>query len=172
MALEKYLKLWLSDQTLQQNMIGAYMQKGGWEGWAQVEFASFLTRNNYYKSVQRELTGIFKSGERADLLCSGDLAAQTYINDIIELKTETLFQSGSGKDDFKKRVEGDIQKIQGPLASPYPTNSRVTAIGISIAAQTTKAVSTDWSKMANIQVYADKTSTWWIVAFYVMMKPN
>jgi hypothetical protein len=173
MSIEKYLTEWLtkSDQSLAQKMIDAYQQKGGWEVWAQVEFGRFLTNKNYYKSVEREVAVFKSASDRADLLCSGDTAAQSYLYDIVELKTETIFQSGSGKDNFKKRVEGDVAKL-GKLASSYNSkNTRVTAVGISIAAQTTKDVKIAWDKKMNtIDVYAK--DAWWIAAFYITSKPG
>ena len=174
MPVDQYLKEWLSDKSLWKKMEGAFMQKGGWEGWAQVEFGLFLTNKNYYKSVQREVAGIFKSSsDRADLLCEGDTGAKNWLKDVIELKTETLFQSGGGKDDFKKRVEGDIVKLES-LASPYASKEvRTTAIGISIAMQTTNDVKIAWgNKMNCIDVYAKSGEPWHIAAFYLTRTPG
>jgi hypothetical protein len=156
---EKSFGVWLSDSSLHAKMIGAFMQKGGWEGWAQVEFGNFLTQNNKGWTVEREVGVYVNGGQRADLVCKSSDGGVA----IVELKVETLFQSGTRLDDFVQRVEADIAKLDTVV--PQFAASRKIAIGISIAQQTTFAAQEHWGRNITM-INAHTDSTFNITAFY------
>lgn len=97
-------------------MANAFMQKGGWEGWLQVELASDLNaRFPLQIAAQREMTGPFKGDQRVDLLARTSSSPPV----AIEIKAESIFQSGNNMTIGKLAVL-DFDKIVGEgLSSEY-----------------------------------------------------
>ena len=87
----------------------AFLQKGGWEGWLQVELSNALNAEFPGQiTVQREVVGPFNGQQRVDILATSAVGHPI----AIELKAESIFQSGNGisigasaRDDFRK-IEG------------------------------------------------------------------
>jgi hypothetical protein len=90
-----------------------YLDKGGWEGWAQTEIATFLKTHELpgSPSIHRE-HGIFNDSKSAVDFC---IVQQEKVF-CIEIKCESLFQSskqGRVNSDhrFYEEVEADIWKL-------------------------------------------------------------
>ncbi|KAI7353305.1 hypothetical protein KC336_g22388 [Hortaea werneckii] len=95
-------------------IVEARQEKGGWEGWLQVELAHYLRRRKGMEyAIEREQP-IFASRQLIDLWAS-PLPSR---NDLpwmgVELKVESEFQTGSGKT-LLPRFKDDILKCNaGP----------------------------------------------------------
>ncbi|KAH8801806.1 hypothetical protein F5884DRAFT_655778, partial [Xylogone sp. PMI_703] len=97
-------------------------QKGGWEGWLQVELASVMNQNFTSTSVFREERPFNGSNERVDL----QLEKTGEEDQIIELKTESLF---NGPRNFLTGVKIDIDSFQRLTLTKRP--AKVYAVGFS-----------------------------------------
>lgn len=137
---------WVATPAIIAQSQTAFLQKGGWEGWLQVEFASYLQTLSF--QVQREYPA-YTTAQRADILAQSlsQVAPPIYQYDIVELKTESLFQSGNTPDDFINRVEADIAKGANVDLTKFAAGSVVnyTTFGVAIAQQTAQAAQTYWS---------------------------
>ncbi len=98
MKITELLKQWFSGADIAKLNI-AIRTEGGWEGWFQMEFASFLTENNIpytreypYKSGRADI--MMQTGEDQELIC--------------EIKCYSLL-SGS---DFTSLVHADLEKLR------------------------------------------------------------
>ncbi|ACJ00691.1 hypothetical protein [Rhodospirillum centenum] len=103
------------------DIANAYLQKGGWEGWLQVELANLLnTQFGKTTNIQRENTEPYTGNQKADLLVTclpdGDMTPLPPPF-AIELKAESIFQMGYGKtigktakDDYDTIVEYGLTK--------------------------------------------------------------
>lgn len=92
----------------------AYLQKGGWEGWLQVELANLLNlQYGQTTNIQRESTEPYTGSQRADLLVTclpdGDMTPLPPPL-AIELKAESIFQMGYGKT-IGKTARDDYETI-------------------------------------------------------------
>jgi hypothetical protein len=111
----------------------AYLTKGGWEGWAQVELALFLHDKfgtntiNIFREDGRPYTQANPaSGERSDMyIQSNDGTALG-----VELKCESLFQQQTANTRIARRLYADMVKVAGIISPPQHTT--MYAIGISV----------------------------------------
>jgi hypothetical protein len=99
----------------------AYQQKGGWEGWAQVEIAISLAATVPNNTVLREPHPYPNAGSKADVLLTITAGGQAH-HEILELKCWGQLRQ---KADFIKKVEIDIDKI---LTTANVVNTRAWAM--------------------------------------------
>ncbi|PVH74332.1 hypothetical protein DL98DRAFT_575677 [Cadophora sp. DSE1049] len=95
----------------------ARAQKGGWEGWLQVELASSLLRTNgmRYDILREQL--IYAGTERVDIWAQPAADQVGIPCHGIELKVESEFQTGANKS-LQDRLKTDIVKCDnGPKAA-------------------------------------------------------
>jgi hypothetical protein len=105
-----------------------YLQKGGWEGWAQVELALAFSLRYEKINVFREETVYSGSNRRADLT----LMLAGHQTQVVELKVESLWQDQSlGVSGFVNAVKEDISKITINSLKPAFRPALVYAVGIS-----------------------------------------
>ena len=105
-----------------------YWQKGGWEGWTQVELALLFTQLYPKTNTFREELVYLGSSKRADLTLM--LAGEQ--TQVIELKVESLWQdqSAGGVTNFVKSLKTDISKIDSNNLAPDFRPALVYAIGL------------------------------------------
>lgn len=105
-----------------------YWQKGGWEGWAQVELALAFTQLYPKTNTLREQTVYVGSNKRADLT----LMLANELTQVIELKVESLWQdqSAGGVTNFVTALKADIKKIDINNLDPQYRPALVYAIGL------------------------------------------
>ncbi|KAL5372178.1 hypothetical protein PMIN06_010258 [Paraphaeosphaeria minitans] len=106
-----------------------YWQKGGWEGWAQVELALLFTQQYKKTNTFREELVYWGNNRRADLT----LELQGEKTQVIELKMESLFQDQApgGVTSFITKMKEDILKIDTYNLKPEYRPALVYAIGFS-----------------------------------------
>ena len=156
---------WLKgDKTLSKKFMIAFNQKGGIEGWAQVEFA--LALSNMFTTVQREVPVYTNKALRADIVCTNGIGAAA-VHEIVELKCESIFQSGLNANNLDGRIKDDASKfaLVDKNLGFTAANTGFTAIGISIANSTTKGLlsSLSWPNKAG-PAYDRQNSAFWNVA--------
>jgi hypothetical protein len=94
----------------------AFLQKGGWEGWAQVEIAIALQEKFKNANIIRE-NPVYND---AALRCDISLQLKGYDVQVVEIKCESIFQDGSRRNAFCKAYGADIQKVlQHSVQQPY-----------------------------------------------------
>jgi len=120
-----------------------YAERGGWEGWLQLEFLAMLRFRWADTGVERERHVYANNGEKADLLMHPSATFAYYT--VIELKCESVLQDlterHTGIDEvdsmtnFKRRLKSDIDKVQRGLNGGFkPAHCWV--IGITRGANT------------------------------------
>ncbi|CAN9356377.1 unnamed protein product [Alternaria alternata] len=103
------IRQWTRDNFTSTNKIQQiYLQKGGWEGWAQVELALHFTAIGGW-NCQREVQVYHDSQKRADLLLTAEGGPPN--TTIIELKTEALWRDAHGVNQFVESMKEDLYKI-------------------------------------------------------------
>lgn len=149
-------------------IIRAYTQKGGWEGWAQVEIATALynDRNAPYAdardailatttTVLREVavyppTRTAKGGisqKRADIVVEfGAPSRREFI--VIELKCEGFYN----KEAFVQAVKEDIDKVNGDIEHSFKP-ARVWALGFSTSQEVYDEMLRQTPKANNVVLY-------------------
>lgn len=108
----------------------AVEQKGGWEGWAQSEFASFLVEHSPSNYVSEREQYIYKNkSQRIDIWAEPMDNSAPMMG--IELKCEGQYQDLKWGD-FTARVVEDIKKIRGGLKSESTQHNgaKVYAVGL------------------------------------------
>ncbi|KAF5721152.1 hypothetical protein FGLOB1_360 [Fusarium globosum] len=140
---------WAAAKPLQR----IYTQKGGWEGYAQVELAMYL-QDQLGGDPTREVQ-VYKDGELADIL-------YTPLNEpgyFIELKCQSLLQDSDNLDSFANRILSDMIKCDPALtarAAGYE-NMPALAIGIGVdAAGVDRAI-----ELFSNPVFAYASKTYW-----------
>jgi len=105
-----------------------YEQKGGWEGWMQVELALYLASNYPHINVRRE-ENVYSNNPklRADILFKKRMGWE-----IVELKCESLFQDLEGFTRFASTFKNDLIKVHDAQLKPeYRTiSARIWCVGI------------------------------------------
>ncbi|KAJ3992277.1 hypothetical protein F5050DRAFT_960625 [Lentinula boryana] len=109
----------------------AYNQKGGWEGWAQVELASYLEQvfgGEGVATVTREDNVYNGNDQRSDLLITTQKPNGTSFTNMFELKCESSANSGN----FRTKVRADCTKIANGVwnANYAPCEAWIIAIGV------------------------------------------
>lgn len=117
----------VGDGRVANTISNAYFEKGGWEGWAQVEIANIIKAKYPGLSVTRE-DGVYDGSiARSDLVLVNET---TGVRNVIELKC----QRGSAKDNPKwivQQVIDDARKLQKTL-KPQFRPAKCFAVGIAI----------------------------------------
>ncbi|KAK4222018.1 hypothetical protein QBC38DRAFT_490831 [Podospora fimiseda] len=113
----------------------AYLHKGGWENWAQVNLALYLQDHAHEKfgmypehtTVQREVN-VYQNKDRADLVFGFAPTSQEFV---IELKCES-WHNGQN---FGKEVVKDFNKVtEGQLKTLFK-DAAVYSVAISVSAE-------------------------------------
>jgi hypothetical protein len=121
------IRQWTKDNFTPANKIQQiYLQKGGWEGWAQVELALHFTAIGGW-NCQREILVYHGSQKRADLLLTAEDGPPN--TTIIELKTEALWRDDDGADKFVKSMKEDLYKIEHNNIDPKYLPARLVVFG-------------------------------------------
>lgn len=134
-----FLQGWISNNG--EKVWTIWLQKGGWEGWAQVEIMSAMTGNNI--SVQREMAIYTDPKKAVDFIVnfqSPDVKKQI----CLELKCESLFQSsqdGRVHSDNKiwEKVANDLAKLYNER-TPYYKETQALAAAIVFSPQAYEAL--------------------------------
>ena len=105
-----------SDEKVPAKIAAAYKQKGGWEGWAQVEIAYLVEEKYPHVTIDREVNVYAGTKKENDFVITDDHDA-TKPKQIIELKTERGTQTPA---DFQRSFLADITKIwTSPIDAKY-----------------------------------------------------
>lgn len=154
---------WLSkstDNIVPRKIAAAYHQKGGWEGWAQVEIA-YLVQDKYPNvTIDREVNVYFATQKENDFVIT-DNHDPTTPKQVIELKCERGTQTAS---QFRQSFIDDIKKINTtPIALNYRP-AKAYAVGISCTNESYKLLfETEWPqdiKVTRVQCPAG-IYLWW-----------
>ncbi|KAG7087364.1 hypothetical protein E1B28_013337 [Marasmius oreades] len=106
---------WGKDNHIKDRIWRAHQQRGGWEGWVQVELAIYL--GEFFKNtlfpgreikVTREEYTYGETQQRSDILFTTIRENGTVFYNAIELKCETL---NTGKAGFRLEVKNDCTKV-------------------------------------------------------------
>ncbi|KAF5575907.1 hypothetical protein FPCIR_12911 [Fusarium pseudocircinatum] len=103
-----------------------YSQKGGWEGYAQVELAMYLPDNLGGSSTREEQ--VYADGERADINYTPTDAPEFFI----ELKCQSLLQDSGNLDSFADRILSDMIKCDRGHTARAPGYETMPALAIGI----------------------------------------
>ncbi|KAL8713283.1 MAG: hypothetical protein Q9225_006787 [Loekoesia sp. 1 TL-2023] len=116
------------DGTTPLKIAAAYHQRGGWEGWAQVEIAYAIQQKYEKVALVREVKVFEGTGQAADFVIT-HRTDHTQPVQIVELKCERGSLSGN---QFGALVASDIRKIQtSPLRADFkPATVYVVAISV------------------------------------------
>lgn len=114
----------------------AMEQKGGWEGWCQVELAFWISGSvgdgaeNLHYVAEREQLIFKKAREKIDIWAT-PVSQPTWQNIGIELKCEGQYQDTSA-DSFQERIYKDVDKVRAGIKPEYtqPNGAVVYAVGI------------------------------------------
>lgn len=127
---DKTIYGWVQSWVLnnKEKIVQIYLQKGGWEGWAQVELASHLASLPGHPNIERE-SHVFENDRQAvdiKITCNDGTVF------LVELKCESLFASAggstiSGGNSTYALFEADINKLR------YARNTSANTMAIMIA---------------------------------------
>jgi hypothetical protein len=155
------IKQWASDNTAK--IVKHYAQKGGWEGWAQVEIAGVLTEHfrdlpqGTTKSVVNREVDVYPevktakgtSQKRADVVVTMKNNAGKLVQAvIIELKCEGFHN----KDAFVKNVEADVAKVRGIIKDEYKP-ALMWVMGFSASEEAYTEMKRTYPKGTSFEVY-------------------
>ncbi|KAL8915791.1 MAG: hypothetical protein Q9172_006660 [Xanthocarpia lactea] len=149
-----------SDEKVTAKMAAAYKQKGGWEGWAQVEIA-YLVQDKYPNvTIDREVNVYAGTKKENDFVITDNDDA-TKPKQIIELKTERGTQRPT---EFKNSFLEDINKIQtSPIDAKYKP-AQAFAVAISVTDESHKLLfETEWERGTKVTRVECKEGVfiWW-----------
>lgn len=121
------LREWTMSNFIPTNKIlQIYSQKGGWEGWAQVELALHFTALGDW-NCERERQVYAGNAKRADLLLTSQ--GGQLDTTIVELKTEALWRDDTGPDNFVQSMRQDLVKIRDNQIKPELLPARLIVFG-------------------------------------------
>ena len=96
-----------SDSKIPEKIAAAYKQKGGWEGWAQVEIAYIVQIQYKNVTIDREVN-VYEGTKQENDFVITDKNDASKPKQIVELKCERGTQK---PEEFRKEFQGDIDKI-------------------------------------------------------------
>ena len=128
----RQISTWVWNQEVLQKILTTYHQKGGWEGWAQVEIAYFITKNNKV-TIDREVEIYTATRKRVDFI----ITDPGKVKQIIELKCERQSLWGTK---FKDAYVEDIRKFRGSVFEQYK-NTLLYAVAITCTDEGRKEMS-------------------------------
>jgi len=147
-----------SDPKVPLKIAAAYKQKGGWEGWAQVEIA-YLVQDKYPNvTIDREVN-VYTGTQKENDFVIIDKNDATKPKQVVELKCERGTQTPS---QFKQSFINDITKIKTlPIGAAYkPAKSYAVAISCTDASYKL-LFETEWEdKVTRVQCTAG-IWIWW-----------
>lgn len=127
MDIVAFCQAWLGQER---GMAWAYQWDGGWERWAQGQWAVFFKVNGAISARPEQY--VYAGGnQRADLV----FQANGFVNAIVELK---CFVNGNTVKKFTDLLYKDVQKSKTGLAATQPANSTRTVIGLSVTDHPTR----------------------------------
>ncbi|KAL8796089.1 MAG: hypothetical protein Q9182_007423 [Xanthomendoza sp. 2 TL-2023] len=133
-----------SDATVPAKIAAAYNQKGGWEGWAQVEIAYLVHVKYPNVTIDREVNVYAGTKKENDFVIT-DNVQPTKPKQIVELKCERGTQTAA---QFKQSFIDDIQKINSLPIAPAYKPAKAYALGISCTAACHKLMmETEWKNL-------------------------
>jgi hypothetical protein len=118
---------WSIDQMAK--ILEIYPQKGGWEGWAQVELALGFTQYYADLNTEREVQVYVGNKRRADLVFTSKSDPRGEIKQIIELKVETSYGDAASAGSFVTNLTTDLDKITDNGVRPEYLPALVIATG-------------------------------------------
>ncbi|KAL8904708.1 MAG: hypothetical protein Q9171_006953 [Xanthocarpia ochracea] len=149
-----------SDEKVPAKIAAAYNQKGGWEGWAQVEIAYLVEEKYSNVTIDREVNVYEGTAKENDFVITDNHDA-TKPKQIIELKTERGTQTPT---EFKKSFLADIKKIQTSPIDPKYKPAQAFAVAISRTIESHKLLfETEWergTKVTRVEC-KDNIYIWW-----------
>lgn len=115
-----------SDPNVTFKIAAAYNQKGGWEGWAQVEIAYLVQQKYPEVTIDREVNVYIGTKKENDFVIT-DKNDASKPKQVIELKCERGTQTAT---QFRQSFSDDIAKIDNfPIGATYkPAKSYAVAI--------------------------------------------
>lgn len=140
-------------------IVSAYQQKGGWEGWAQVEIATALEKSRESASAEEALKGTLTeasrevhvyadhSKQRADVVIASRSRIIPKHFVIIELKCEGQYFKG----DFVQEVEEDIEKLKGRISDDFKP-AKAWALAISTSQEVYDKMLAEWPNERHVDV--------------------
>ncbi|KAJ4490752.1 hypothetical protein J3R30DRAFT_131739 [Lentinula aciculospora] len=108
-VMEKILE-WANDVVNAEKIEKAYNQKGGWEGWVQVELAMYLQKvlgGQGIATILREQNVYNGNSQKCDFLIKTQKENGEYFTNMFELKCESSGNAGK----FRTEVRDDCTKI-------------------------------------------------------------
>lgn len=142
-------------------------QKGGWEGWLQVELAFLITESSAHAYVaERELNVFKKAGQRVDIWATG---AQGPVQSVgIELKCESHYQDNVGGARLNARLSEDVEKILAGVRQEYvgATGARVYAVGVTTNPNDLKGYDKVASRGVQMQYKQTESKQHWVLWWY------
>jgi len=105
---------WLRDDAAQRKLIAGYLQKGGLEGWTQVEIADLLGRS-FPSRVRVDREVLYREfapeGVEKALLADVVLFLTEPTAIAIELKIESIYQEANASSRLAQRYRDDVGKV-------------------------------------------------------------
>ena len=133
------LSNWI-DSLNPQKLDSLWPLKGGWEGWAQVDYAAFTYKADSTIDLLREQPIFINDRQKVDWLFNDESASVTKEKIAIELKCESLPQWERSKNYFIGALQDDEQKLNVVnLKAGYKDCIRV-VVGIFFSPQANEAV--------------------------------
>jgi hypothetical protein len=111
-----------------------YEQKGGWEGWLQVELAEYLRQWYPAWTIERERRVFDGSNERADIT----LTKRGEVSYVIELKVASWYQDEASKSSLFDGIAGDISKLTSRRFERELGVPHVYALGVCVIEEVAK----------------------------------
>jgi hypothetical protein len=169
------LLTWVQNWYTQQRfkILQIYQQKGGWEGWAQVELANGLSTLADC-TCQREIMVYANNQKRADLLLTSKISTDP--RQVMELKCESLFQDAQGNGAYVDKVIEDLDKITDHPVKQELRPARVIALGATFVDKVTEYAAenkcANWGKYApyiqHAQLATDIGNTWGLWCWFLL----
>lgn len=126
---------WAASRGKVDDIIRAYIQRGGWEEWAQVELAAYYQTQIGFGSSRKDQ--IYLDNDKRNDITTYNAAGA--VDNVIELKCHSLVQDiGDNNNAFARRFEADMVKASAAL-KPNFLPSRVWVVGITTEDAVTEA---------------------------------
>ncbi|KAJ3745982.1 hypothetical protein DFH05DRAFT_901333 [Lentinula detonsa] len=152
---------WGNNYVNAQKIAAAYNQKGGWEGWVQVELAIVLQQHfggDGQATVLREQYVYNGTQQRCDILIDTKKYNGEHFTNMFELKCESSGNAGN----FRTEVEKDCTKIGGGVWKCSPCTWWIVGFGVTQDIGDLKVKGVNLKKYhRDIQVGEGRVTLWW-----------
>jgi hypothetical protein len=126
----------LSDTNIQRQLVAGFLQRGGLEGWVQVEIANALVRNLPREiNLEREVSYARLVDGNANLRADIALAFPNQTRIGVELKVESLFQESSPGGRLNARYIADVEKVSPYAFAPQNTTTVFMVCGVAVTSE-------------------------------------